>query len=124
LPLRPIARAELPESISQSTADHASTELDGERKVVTFLFADIKAPLIAPEDAQAIATIVARVAQQGEPFVTRFAPEELTAKLKAAGFSDVVHFSPEAAFDRYFAGRQDALGAPTAGPVQLLRAIV
>ena len=80
--------------------------------------------LIASENAQAIATIVARVAQQGEPFVTRFAPEELTAKLKAAGFSDVVHFSPEAAFDRYFAGRQDGLGAPTAGPAQLLRAIV
>jgi adenylate cyclase len=36
--LRPIARAELPESIGQSTADHASAELDGERKMVTALF--------------------------------------------------------------------------------------
>src|SRR5215469_15919326 len=40
-PLRPIARVELPESISQTTADHPSAELDGERKTVTALFADI-----------------------------------------------------------------------------------
>ena len=41
-PLRPIARAELTESTGQSTEGHPSAELDGERKVVTFLFADIK----------------------------------------------------------------------------------
>jgi methyltransferase (TIGR00027 family) len=80
--------------------------------------------LIASEDAPAVAKVVARVAQQGEPFVTRFAPEGLTAKLSAAGFSTVVHLSPQAAFDRYFVGRQDGLGAPTALPFQLMRAIV
>ena len=58
-PLRPIARAQLPESISQSTADHASAELDGERKTVTALFADIKGSTelqqdLDPEQARAI----------------------------------------------------------------------
>ena len=80
--------------------------------------------LLLLEDAQVVATIVARIAQQGEPMLTFFNPEELAAKLKAAGFSAAVHLSPQAAFDRYFAVRQDGLGAPTAGPVQLIRAIV
>src|SRR5499427_1669216 len=58
-PLRPIARAQLPESISQSTADHASAELDGERKTVTALFADIKGSTelqqdLDPEQARAV----------------------------------------------------------------------
>src|SRR5262249_11852867 len=57
--LRPIARAGLPESISQRTADHASAELDGERKTVTMLFADIKGSMeliedLDPEEARAI----------------------------------------------------------------------
>ncbi len=80
--------------------------------------------LIAPEQASVVATVLAGVAQQGEPFVTRFAPEELAAKLKAAGFSKVVHLPPQAAFNRYFVGRHDGLGAPTALPLQLMRAIV
>jgi methyltransferase (TIGR00027 family) len=80
--------------------------------------------LIAPEEAPVAATVLGRFAQQGEPIVTRFAPEELTAKLKAAGFSNVAHLSPQAAFDRYFVGRQDGLGAPTAILLQLMRAIV
>jgi class 3 adenylate cyclase len=58
-PLRPVARAELPESISQSPADHPSPELDGERKTVTALFADIKGSMdliedLDPEEARAI----------------------------------------------------------------------
>ena len=59
LPIRPITRAELPESISQSTTDHPSAELDGERKMVTMLFADIKGSMnliedLDPEEARAI----------------------------------------------------------------------
>jgi len=70
----------------------------------------------------AAAMVFAYAAQRDEPIVTRFAPEELTAKLIAAGFSKVVHLSPQAAFDRYFVGRYDGLSALTA--VQLMRAIV
>ena len=77
--------------------------------------------LIAPEEAPVAATVL-RAA--GRTIVTRFAPEELTAKLKAAGFSNVAHLSPQAAFDRYFVERQDGLGAPTAILIQLMRAIV
>jgi hypothetical protein len=75
-------------------------------------------------EAPVAVTVFGRIAQQGEPIVTRFAPEELSAKLNAAGFSNVVHLSPQTAFDRYFAGRHDGLGAPTALLIQLMRAIV
>jgi methyltransferase (TIGR00027 family) len=78
--------------------------------------------LIPPEEALAVAKAFAYAAQQGEPIVTRFAPAELTANLIATGFSKVIHFSRQAAFDRYFVGRHDGLGAPTA--VQLMRAVV
>jgi methyltransferase (TIGR00027 family) len=80
--------------------------------------------LIAPEQAPAVATGLTQVAQQGEPFVTRFAPEEVAEKLKATGFSSVIHLSPQAAYDRYFVRRLDGLGAPTAIPLQLMRVIV
>ena len=49
-PLRPIARAQLPESISQRIADHPSADWDGERKTVTVLFADIKGSMELIED--------------------------------------------------------------------------
>jgi methyltransferase (TIGR00027 family) len=78
--------------------------------------------LIAPEEASVVATLFDRFAQQGEPVVSRFAPEELTAKLKATGFSNAAHLSPQAAFDRYFVRRQDGLGAATM--MRLARAIV
>jgi methyltransferase (TIGR00027 family) len=69
--------------------------------------------LIAPEGAPRAAKVFAYAAQQGEPIVTRFAPKELVAKLDALGFSKVVHLSPQTAFDRYYAGRRDGIGAQT-----------
>ena len=50
---------EVPESISQCTADHPSAELEGERKTVTVLFADIKSSMeliedLDPKEARAI----------------------------------------------------------------------
>ena len=58
-PLPPVARTEVPESISQSTADHPPVELDGERKTITVLFADIKGSMgqiedLDPEEARGI----------------------------------------------------------------------
>ena len=44
-----------------------------------------------------------------EPWLTRFDPSQLAAKLIAMGFSKVTHFSDQDANDRYFRGRRDAL---------------
>jgi O-methyltransferase involved in polyketide biosynthesis len=58
----------------------------------------------------------------GEPWLTHFLPEDLAAKLRAAGFSKVLHFSPEAASQRYFRERRDGLS--TWVTEQMMRATV
>jgi O-methyltransferase involved in polyketide biosynthesis len=54
-----------------------------------------------------VAAFAARSAEMGEPWMTAFLPHELVAKLRAMGFSNVFHFSPEAATQRYFRERRD-----------------
>jgi methyltransferase (TIGR00027 family) len=44
--------------------------------------------LIAPKQAKAYATLSALAAQLSQPVLTRFAPDELAAKFKTAGFSN------------------------------------
>jgi methyltransferase (TIGR00027 family) len=84
--------------------------------------------LIVPDDlmptneAAVFNAIASFAAERGEPWLTRLRPIELIAKLTARGFSQVTHFSPEAANDRYFRGRRDDLAAWSAA--QIMRAIV
>lgn len=61
-------------------------------------------------------------AARGEPWLTRFSPEQLRSKLKSMGFSEVSHFSTDAANSRYFQQRHDGLRASRIE--QLMRAIV
>ena len=78
--------------------------------------------LMPPDVAAVVRAVNTRIAEQGEPIIARFVPEELTAKLEAKGFQKVVHLSPQAVDQRYFAGRRDGLSAPVA--FQIMRAIV
>jgi len=64
----------------------------------------------------------ARVARFGEPWKTRFGADELRGLLLAANFSEVSHFTPEHARQRYFSGRADELRP--AGCEQLIAAVV
>jgi hypothetical protein len=50
----------------------------------------------------------------GEPWLSRFLPEQLYAKLTAMGFSKVFHLTPEKANERYFHNRRDGLNASLA----------
>jgi O-methyltransferase involved in polyketide biosynthesis len=45
----------------------------------------------------------------GEPWLSRFHPEELPSLLRRLGFSTVTIFSPEQACERYLKGRFDGL---------------
>ena len=63
-----------------------------------------------------------RAAEVGEPWVARFRPAELAAKLRSMGFSEVVHLTPEEAGERYFHHRRDGLKQRSGE--QLMRAIV
>jgi methyltransferase (TIGR00027 family) len=57
------------------------------------------------------ATIAQRAEAAGEPWISFFAPEEMEAKLRAHGFSEILRLGPEEA-ERLFAGRTDGLRAP------------
>jgi hypothetical protein len=51
-------------------------------------------------------------AAKGEPWLTRFRPQELCTRQTGLGFGTVFHLTPQDANLRYFAGRQDGLQAP------------
>jgi methyltransferase (TIGR00027 family) len=64
----------------------------------------------------------ARAGRFGEPWKTRFGAGELRALLRAAGFCEVSHLTPEHARQRYFARRADELRP--ASWEQLIAAVV
>ncbi|WP_211261525.1 class I SAM-dependent methyltransferase [Pseudonocardia acaciae] len=59
---------------------------------------------------QAVAS-AARAA--GTPFLSHFAPEEMLALAREAGFGEVSHVSADDLAERYFAGRADGLRPPS-----------
>jgi methyltransferase (TIGR00027 family) len=68
------------------------------------------------------AKINSTVNEMGEPWRSYFEPERLREMLLASGFSLVTFLTPEAAEERYFRGRTDALRPPK--HVRLCRAQV
>jgi methyltransferase (TIGR00027 family) len=54
-----------------------------------------------------------RAAALGEPWKTRLRSRELVERLTHFGFSEVFHLTPKLAQQRYFAGREDGLRAPS-----------
>ena len=73
-------------------------------------------------EAEALAMAAQRSAEVGEPWLSRFHARELSDKLGAMGFSQVIHLTPEEAGLRYFDSRRDGLKARYGE--QLMRAIV
>lgn len=57
--------------------------------------------------------IKAQMAERGIAFATFFTPDEISQVLKAAGFRQIDHLTPDRANEVYFAGRTDGLRAPT-----------
>jgi methyltransferase (TIGR00027 family) len=87
--------------------------------VFSFVLPDHALPA---DEANLAAAFVARFAALGEPWLTRFDPAQLAAKLTAIGFSRVLHLSPNDANQLYFRDRRDGLSAGTME--QMMRAIV
>jgi O-methyltransferase involved in polyketide biosynthesis len=67
--------------------------------------------VLPPDEVALIKAFEARFAAIGEPWLSRFLPERLAAKLRDNGFSMVFHLSPEEANHRYFQNRRDGLNA-------------
>jgi methyltransferase (TIGR00027 family) len=87
--------------------------------VFSFVLPDHALP---QEEANLAAKFTAQFAALGEPWLTRFEPSQLVAKLTAMGFSETIHLSSTDANQRYFCGRRDGLNA--ANLEQMMRAIV
>lgn len=64
------------------------------------------------ETAATPANLAQRVADLGEPFVSRFEPQAMTEKLRGAGFGTVGLLAPEDAVARYFEPRPTDLPLP------------
>lgn len=87
--------------------------------VVTFNVPDSE---LTGEDLQFARIGAEQAAARGEPWVSRFKPEDLKQRLCDLGFSTVTHLSPEDVQERYFQGRTDGLRAPQFQ--QLMKAVV
>ncbi|HEV2386786.1 MAG TPA: SAM-dependent methyltransferase [Candidatus Acidoferrales bacterium] len=62
-------------------------------------------------EVEALRTAARKAAAVGEPWLSTFRPEDLKAHLRAMGFSNVIHLTPEEAQERYFQNRHDGLAA-------------
>lgn len=91
------------------------------RSEIVFSFTPQDA-VLPPDELELVRVLVARFAAMGEPWLSRFLPEQLVGKLTAMGFSRVFHLTPAIANARYFRNRSDGLSAPFGE--QLIRAIV
>ncbi len=91
----------------------------GSEIVFSFVASDAALP---PDDVALAKAFTAQFAAIGEPWLLRFIPEELAAKLTAMGFSKAFHLTPEKANQRYFQNRRDGLSASLAE--QMMRARV
>jgi O-methyltransferase involved in polyketide biosynthesis len=70
--------------------------------------------LVDPEERPGYAAAIRGARAAGTPFLSFFAPPEIVALAKAAGFKDVKHVSAADLTQRYFAGRADGL-RPSSG---------
>jgi O-methyltransferase involved in polyketide biosynthesis len=77
---------------------------------IIFSFVLAGSALSRPERV-GVAVVATISAARGEPWRTRFSPEQLVSKLKSMGFSEVKPFSTDAANSRYFQRRRDGLRA-------------
>jgi methyltransferase (TIGR00027 family) len=73
-------------------------------------------------DAERVRSLMEGVAASGEPWLSLYRPNEMIAKLLGFGFSQAIHFSPEAANERYCRDRRDGLRMPK--HLHLMRAVV
>lgn len=87
------------------------------------VFSFVASDAVLPADDVALAKVFSdRFASIGEPWLSRFVPDQLVAKLTVMGFSKVFHLAPEEANQRYFQNRRDGLNASLLE--QMMRATV
>lgn len=81
----------------------ASTPKPGE---IVFTFAN---SLARPDGSTRASAIEQGAASRGEPWLTRFQPDDLKRKLEGFGFSEILFLTPEMIAERYFHDRRDLI---------------
>lgn len=87
----------------------AASMVSGSEIVFTFSTADSER---SGEERAGRVALASAAAAVGEAFRTHFVPEELRARLKGLGFSEVSFLEPASAAERYFRRRTDGLPVP------------
>jgi O-methyltransferase involved in polyketide biosynthesis len=80
------------------------------RSEIVFSFV-VPDTLLPADDVALVKAFAVQFGAIGEPWLSRFLPEQLSAKLTGMGFSKVFHLTPEKADERYFQNRRDGLNA-------------
>jgi O-methyltransferase involved in polyketide biosynthesis len=94
-----------------ATLREVATLAAGSTLAMTFM---LPIDLLEPEDRHAFEWARKGAAASGTPFATVFAPAEMLALARDAGFKDARHVSGTSLAVRYFAGRTDGL-RPSSG---------
>jgi O-methyltransferase involved in polyketide biosynthesis len=80
----------------------------GSTFVMTFMLA---LDLLEPEERSIMEFVMKKAQESGTPFISLFAPPDMSALAKEAGFKEAQYVSANEIYDRYFAQRSDGLRA-------------
>jgi methyltransferase (TIGR00027 family) len=101
----------LTKEATEATLRQVAAWADGSLLAMTFM---LPLDMVDVSERPIQESVEAAAAGSGTPFISHYAPDEMTDMCRAAGFSAVQHVSPEDLTARYFAGRTDGLRPPSA----------
>jgi methyltransferase (TIGR00027 family) len=106
----------LTKDVTAATLRQLAALAPGSTLAMTFL---LPAELVDEADRPGLEMSSRGARASGTPFLSFYAPEEMVALAREAGFSEARHISSKALADRYFTGRADGL-RPSSGEDILL----
>jgi methyltransferase (TIGR00027 family) len=101
----------LTKEATEATLRQVAAWADGSVLAMTFM---LPLDMVDVSERPIQESVEAAAAGSGTPFISHYAPDEMTDMCRAAGFSAVQHVSPADLTARYFAGRTDGLRPPSA----------
>jgi len=101
-----------------ATLRHVAALAPGSTLATTFL---LPLELVEPEERPGREATERFARAAGTPFVSFFAPEEMLALAREAGFEEARHVSSASLAERYFAGRTDGLRPSSSEQIMVAR---
>jgi methyltransferase (TIGR00027 family) len=96
-------------AVSRTLCEIAALFARGSTLVVEFI---APASTLDGQEADLVRALAAGATRVGEPWLSYFTADDMEQLLRVAGFSSIVRFGPEQAFDRYLRGRTDGSRLP------------